>query len=86
MVFVLLVSSTSVIKAYSSGRMVPSGISDVVIISVHSEKTRLKKLMIMIMMMMMIIIITKLKEMTVFSGHKILTSTMNLRPESDGRL
>ena len=33
------------IKAHSSERMVFSGISDVVIASVHSDKTRLKKLM-----------------------------------------
>ena len=32
------------IKARSSGRMVSGGISDIVIASVHSEKTRLKKL------------------------------------------
>ena len=32
------------IKAHCSGKMVSSGISDVVIASVHSEKTRLKKL------------------------------------------
>ena len=44
------------IKAHSSRRIVSSGISDVVITSVHSEKTHLTKLM-MIMMMMMIIII-----------------------------
>ena len=36
------------IKAHVSGRMISSGISDVVFASVHSEKTRLKKLMIMI--------------------------------------
>ena len=35
-------------KTHSSGRMVSSGISDVMIASVHPEKTRLKKLMIMI--------------------------------------
>ena len=43
------------IKAHSSGRMVSSGISDVVITSVHSEKTHLMKLMMRIMMMMIII-------------------------------
>ena len=32
------------IKSQISGRMVSSGISDVAIASVHSEKTRLKKL------------------------------------------
>ena len=31
-------------KAHFSGRMVSSGISDVAFASVHSEKTRLKKL------------------------------------------
>ena len=34
-----------VIKSHPSGRMVSSGISDVVIASVHIEKTHLKKLM-----------------------------------------
>ena len=49
------------IKAQSSGRMVSSGISDVVIASVHSEKTSLKKVMMMMKkMLMMIIIITLL--------------------------
>ena len=38
------------IKVHSSGRMVSSGISDVVIASVHSEKTCLKKLMMMTIM------------------------------------
>ena len=37
------------VKAEISGRMVSSGISDVAIASVHSEKTRLKKLMMIIM-------------------------------------
>ena len=64
------------IKAYSSRRMVSSGISDVVIASVHSEKTRLKKLMKMI-----IIIMNKSQETTVFSGRQKLTSAMKLRPE-----
>ena len=44
------------IKAHSSGRIVSSSISDVVITSVHSEKTRLNKLM---MTKMIIIIIMK---------------------------
>ena len=48
----------TMIKAHSSGRMVSSSISDVVITSVHSENTRLKKL---IKMMMMMIIIIKLR-------------------------
>ena len=43
------------IKAHFSGRMVSSGISDVAIASVHSEKTGLKKLM----MKMIIIIMNK---------------------------
>ena len=37
------------IKAHSSGRIVSSGISDVVIASVRFEKTRLKMVMMMIM-------------------------------------
>ena len=44
------------VKAQISGRMVSSGMSDVAFVSVHSEKTRLKKLM---MMKMIIIIICK---------------------------
>ena len=43
-----------IIKAHFSGRLVSSGISDVVIASVHSEKTSLKNLMKMMMMMMII--------------------------------
>ena len=39
------------IKAQISGRIVYSGISDVAFASVHSEKARLKKLMIMIIIM-----------------------------------
>ena len=35
-------------KTHSSGRMVSSGINDVVITSGHYEKTHLKKLMVMI--------------------------------------
>ena len=45
------------IKGRSSGRMVSSGISDIVNTSVYSEKTCLKKLMMMKMMMMMMMII-----------------------------
>ena len=45
------------IKPHSSARMVSSGISDVVIASVHSEKTCLKKLMMMRKMIIIIIII-----------------------------
>ena len=45
------------IKALSSGRMVSS---DVVIASVHFEKTHLKKLMMMRIMMMMMMIIMRI--------------------------
>ena len=57
------------IKAQISGRMVSSGISDVAITSVYSEKTRLKKLMI-------IVIMNKSQEMMVFGGHQKLTSAI----------
>ena len=76
LILVHTVQLKPMIKAHSLGRMVSSGISDVVIASVHSEKTRLKKLM-----MMMIIIMNKLQETTVFSGPQKLTSAMKLRPE-----
>ena len=59
------------IKSHSSGRIVSSGISDVVIASVNSEKTRLKQ------MIVMIIIMTESQEKMVFSGRQKLTSTMN---------
>ena len=59
--------------------MVSSGISDVAIASEHSEKTRLKKLMIMIVII--IIIMNKSQETTVFRGHQKLTSAMKPRPE-----
>ena len=72
----ILVQLKPMIKAYSSRRMVStSGISDVVIASVHSEKTRPKKLM------KMIIIMNNSQETTVFSGHQKMTSVMRLRPE-----
>ena len=63
------------IKAHISGRMISSGISDVVFASVYSEKTRLKKLI------MIFIIMKKSQEMTDFSGHQKVTSAMKLRPE-----
>ena len=67
------------IKTHSSGKMVSSGISDVVVASVHSEKNcRLNKLM---MMMMMNIIMNKSQETTIIRGCHKLTSAMNLRPE-----
>ena len=50
LILVHTVQLKPMIKAHSSVRMVSSGISDVVIASVHSEKTRLKNLIrIMIM-------------------------------------
>ena len=51
LILVHTVQLKPMIKAKISGRMISSGISDVVIASVHSEKTRLKKL-IMIMIIM----------------------------------
>ena len=74
LILVHTVQLKPVIKAHSSGRMVSSGISDVVIASVYSEKTRLKKFMI-------IIIMNKLQEAMVFSCCLKLTSAMKLRPE-----
>ena len=70
-------------RKHSSGRMVSSGISNVVIASIHSEKNSLKKLlMIMIIIITIIIIImNKSQELTVFSGRQKLTSSMKLRPE-----
>ena len=53
LILVHTVQLKPMIKAHISGRMVSSGISDVAIASVQSEKTRLKKCM-----MIMIIIIT----------------------------
>ena len=70
------------IKAHSSGEMV-SSINDVVIASVHSENTRLKKLMTI---MIIIIIMNKSQETAVFRGRQKLTSAMKLRPESVCRL
>ena len=64
-----------IIKAQISGKLVTSGISDVAIASVHSEKTRLKK------MIMIIIIMNLSQESTVFGGRQKLTSTMKQRPE-----
>ena len=55
LILVHTVQLKPMIKAHFSGRMVSSGISDVAFASVHSEKTRLKKLI------MIIIIITRAK-------------------------
>ena len=49
LILVHMVQLKPMLKAHSSGRMVCSGISDVAIASVHTEKTLLKKLMITIM-------------------------------------
>ena len=43
----------SMIKAHSSGRLVSSGISDVVIASVYYEKTCLKKLMMKLLLLLL---------------------------------
>ena len=61
-------------KVQISGKLVISGISDVSIASVHSEKTRLKKIIIIISM-------NKSQETTVIGGRQKLTSGMKLRPE-----
>ena len=87
LILVHTVQLKPMIKAHFSGKLVSSGTSDVVITSVYSEKTRLKKLMKMMMMMMIInfmmmnIIMNKSQETTVFSGRQKLTSAMKLRPE-----
>ena len=57
LILVHTVQLKPLIKAHYSGKMISSGISDVVIASVHSEETHLKKLMMMIM-----IIIIKMQE------------------------
>ena len=64
-----------IINAQISGKLVTSVISDVATASVHSEKTRLKKLI------MIIIIMNKSQETTVFHGRQKLTSAMKQRPE-----
>ena len=56
------------------GRMASIGISDVVIDSVYSEKTRLKKLM-------MIMIMNKSQERTFFHVRHKFTSAMKVRLE-----
>ena len=62
-------------KTHISGKLVTSGINDVAIVSVHSEKTCMKK------MIMIIISMKKSQESTVFGGHQKLTSSMKQRPE-----
>ena len=57
LIIVHTVQLKPMIKAQISGRMVSSGISDVASASVHSEKTRLKKLMMIKMIIIIIIIL-----------------------------
>ena len=64
------------IKALISGILVSCGISDVAIVSVHSDKTRLKKCM---MTMIIIMLMNKSQETMVFRGRQKLTSAMKLR-------
>ena len=66
LILVHTVQLKPMIKIHSSERMVSSGISDVVIALVHSEKTCLKKLM---MIMTIIIIMNKTQETTIFSSR-----------------
>ena len=65
------------IKAHFSGRLVSSGISDdVVITSVHSEKTRLKKLVIIsIIIIIIIIFIMNKSQQTISSRQKLIAAT-----------
>ena len=65
-----------IINAQISGRTIYSGISDVAIASVYSEKSCLKKLNMIVIMWMNLS-----KETTVFGGRQKLTSAINLRPE-----
>ena len=76
LILVHTVQLKPMIKAQNSGRTISIDASDVAIASVHSEKTRLKKLMKII-----IVIMNKLQEMTFFGGRQKLTSAMKLRPE-----
>ena len=62
-------------KSTISGKLENSGISDVAIVSVHTEKTRLKNLI------MIIIIMDLLQETTVFGEHQKVTSAIKLKPE-----
>ena len=61
LILVHTVQLEPMIKEQISGRMISSDIRDVVIASVHSEKTRLKKL---------IIFMNKSQKSTVFSGRQ----------------
>ena len=52
-------------------------ISDIVIASVHSEKTRLKNLIMIIIIIIIIISMNKSQELMVFHGRQKLTSAKN---------
>ena len=51
----LILVHTIQLKAHSLGKMVSSGISDVVIASAYSEKTRLKKLMNLFLLLLLLL-------------------------------
>ena len=70
LILVHTVQLKPMIKAQISGRVVSNGVSDVVTASVHSEKTRLKMLMMKLMMIMIVIIMNKSQETTVFIGAR----------------
>ena len=63
-----------IIKDQIPGKLVTSGISDVVTTSVHSEKTWAKK---WIMIIIIIIIMNKSQELTIFHRRQKLTSAKN---------
>ena len=62
-------------KSTDLRKLITSGISDVAIASVHSEKTQMKKTI-----MKIIIGMNKLQDSTFFGGRQKLTSAMKLRP------
>ena len=62
-------------KSTNLRKLLTIGISDVAIASVHSEITRLKKVI------MIIISINESQETMFFCGHQKLTSAMKLRSE-----
>ena len=72
------------IKAQISGRMVSNAISDVATTSVHSEKTRLKKLMtkMMIIIIIIIMVVKKSQKTSFFRRRHKKTSAMKQRTET----
>ena len=72
LILVHTVQLKPMIKAQISGKLVTNDTSGVAIASVHSEKTRLKKMIMIIIM----------KESTIFGGRLKLTSAMKQRPEN----